>query len=71
MKARVFVVKHILVKLEEMLELDETNIKIVRKSQNWQKSPQKPPSHLFPWKILLSAPATNHIKKIKKGSMIT
>ena len=48
MKARVFVVKHILVKLEEMLELDETNIKIVRKSQNWQKSPQKPPGHLFP-----------------------
>ena len=34
MKVRVFVVKHIFMKPEEMLELDGTNMKILRKSAN-------------------------------------
>ena len=36
MKVCVFVVKYILVKPEEMLQLDEMNMKILRKSRNQQ-----------------------------------
>ena len=62
--------KDIPVRLEEMLELDRTNMTILRTDKNYPNTTEKHSAHLFSWKLLLSASANNHFRKVMEASMI-
>ena len=51
MEVHVFVVKHILVKPEEMFELDGMNMKTLRKSQNLPNTSETTLAIHFPGKL--------------------
>ena len=53
MKARLFEIRHILVRPEEMLKLNETSMKILRKSQNQRNISENTLTIHFPEKFYI------------------
>ena len=53
MKARLFEIRHILMRPEEMLKLNETSMKILRKSQNQRNISENTPTIHFHEKLYI------------------